>query len=243
MDKPRMWRVDLHAHTYRSKDSLTRPEQFVAAARRAKLDQIAVTDHNSLRGALEVASLAPDLVILGEEVMTTQGELLGYFLHEEVPAGLDPREAISLIRAQEGVVSVAHPFDRFRSGSWSEVDLLEILPWIDAVEGLNARCAFPGGNLRARRFAARHGLGQTAGSDSHHPVELGRAGVLIQPFGQARQFREHLQEARVFGRVSLPWVHLLSRYAAARNRAEPADRERHTGGGGHSRQEGIGRRG
>ncbi len=73
MERLRIWRVDLHAHCYRSKDSLTRPEQFVAAARRAKLDRIAVTDHNSLQGALELAHLAPDLVILGEEVMTSQG--------------------------------------------------------------------------------------------------------------------------------------------------------------------------
>jgi predicted metal-dependent phosphoesterase TrpH len=219
METPRLWRADLHAHTYRSKDSLTSAERFVAAARRAKLDRIAVTDHNTFQGALEASDLAPELIILGEEVMTTQGELLAYFLREEIPAGLHPRETISLIRDQNGIVSVAHPFDRFRSGSWSEADLLEILPWVDAVEGLNARCFFPGGNLRADRFAAQHHLGRTAGSDSHHPVEVGRAGLLIAPFDRADQFRDHLASARLFGSPSLPWVHLLSRFAALRKAA------------------------
>lgn len=223
MERRPVWRVDLHTHTYRSKDSLTRPEQFVAAARRARLDRVAVTDHNSLQGALELARLAPDLIIAGEEVMTSQGELLGFFLREEVPAGLPPRETIERIKAQEGVVSVAHPFDRFRSGSWRERDLLELLPWVDAIEGLNARCLFPGGNLRARRLACHYGLKQTAGSDGHHPLEVGQAGLRILPFGDAVQFRDNLQYAEVFGSASPPWVHFLSRYAALRHRAQPPE--------------------
>src|SRR5262245_25142036 len=113
----RMPTVELHSHTYASDDCLMRPADIIRTCARRGIDRLAVTDHNSRAGALEMQALAPGLVIVGEEVMTTQGELLGYFLRECVPAGLSPQETIARLRAQGAAISVSHPFDRLRHGA------------------------------------------------------------------------------------------------------------------------------
>jgi predicted metal-dependent phosphoesterase TrpH len=209
----KIWRVDLHSHTVYSKDGLTGIRSFLDAARRKGLDRIAVTDHNVLRGALEAAAMAPDLVIPGEEVFTTDGELLGYFIREEIPKGLPPEEAIARLRDQGAAISVSHPFDRLRHGAWKTDALLRILPLVDAVEGFNARCVFAEDNLRAESFARDHSLPVTAGSDGHTAFELGAAGLEIRPFQDAASFRAALRDARVFGRLLPWWVHFFSHYA------------------------------
>jgi predicted metal-dependent phosphoesterase TrpH len=214
----KLWRVDLHTHTVYSKDGLPGIRPFLDAARRAGLDRIAVTDHNVLRGALEAAALAPDLVIPGEEVFTTDGELLGYFVREEIPRGLPPQEAIARLRDQGAAISVSHPFDRLRHGAWKTDALLRILPLVDAVEGFNARCIFAEDNVRAASFAREHSLPITAGSDGHSTYELGASGLEIRPFQDAVTFRAALREARVFGHLLPWWVHFLSQYAKWKKR-------------------------
>ena len=208
-----IWRVDFHTHTIHSKDGLTGIRKFIDSARRAGLDRIAVTDHNTLRGAWEAASLAPDIVIPGEEIMTREGELLGYYVREEIPKGLTPEDAISRLREQGAVISVSHPFDRLRRGAWNAEALARIVPWIDAVEGFNARCMFAVDNRQAGDFARDHRLPVTAGSDAHAGLELGAAGLEISPFTDGATLRAALRSAKVFGRLSPWWVHFLSQYA------------------------------
>src|SRR5687768_598938 len=93
-------RVEFHCHTNASGDSLTDPRDLVKAARRKGLDRVVVTDHNSISGARSAQALDPDLVIVGEEIMTTRGEILAAFLTEEIPPGLTPRETIRRLRDQ-----------------------------------------------------------------------------------------------------------------------------------------------
>ncbi|MFN8375222.1 MAG: PHP domain-containing protein [Anaerolineae bacterium] len=104
-----LWNVDLHSHTKWSKDCLTEFEEIIKLAPKRGIDRIAITDHNTADGALAMQKLAPDLVIVGEEIMTTQGEILGYFLQESIPAGLTPLETIRRLRDQNAVISVSHP--------------------------------------------------------------------------------------------------------------------------------------
>ncbi|MGH2523747.1 MAG: PHP domain-containing protein, partial [Anaerolineales bacterium] len=138
-----MLTLELHAHTYASGDCLMRPADIGRACARKGIHRLAVTDHNTIRGALELQQLAPELVIVGEEIMTTQGELLAYFVSEAVPPDLSPTETIARLRAQGAAISVSHPFDRLRKGAWREADLVAIAPWVDAIEVFNARCIFP----------------------------------------------------------------------------------------------------
>ncbi len=104
-----MWKVDLHSHTIYSKDCLTRAADLITRARAVGLDKIAVTEHNRLDGALAAKKLAPDLVIVGEEIMTTHGEIIAYFVSEVVPRGLSPQETIRRLRDQGAVISIPHP--------------------------------------------------------------------------------------------------------------------------------------
>jgi hypothetical protein len=213
-----LWQIELHAHTWYSEDSLLRPRTLIEVARRRGLDKIAITDHNTLRGAREAYTLDPERVIIGEEIMTSRGELLAFFVQEEIPAGLSPQETIRRLREQGAVISVSHPFDRLRKGHWRLPDLLEILPLVDALEGFNARCLRASDNDQAQALAREHGLPITVGSDAHAALEIGRARLILPSFDSAGDFRRALAQARPQARLSPAWVHLLSRYAVWRKR-------------------------
>lgn len=209
-------RVELHCHTHHSPDSLLRPQKLLEIAAARRLDKVAVTDHNTIDGARAAAALAPDRIIIGEEIMTTEGELLGYFLTDSVPAGQAPLEAIDQLRAQGAVISVSHPFDSVRKGAWAPAALDRILPHVDAIEVYNARAFSNGPNREAAARARQAGLPGTAGSDAHAGIEVGRTVMRLAPFNDAPGFLAALENGTVEGRLSSPLVHFLSRYAVWR---------------------------
>ena len=209
-----MLRVEFHCHTLASKDSLTRPQDLVSTCRRKRIDRVVVTDHNSIEGALAAQALDPQRVIVGEEIMTTCGEILAAFVQEEIPAGLSPQETLRQLKSQGAFISVSHPFDELRAGGWLEKDLLDILPEVDAVEVYNSRCMFPRFNRRARAFAEEHDIAGTVGSDAHAAFELGRSVLLLEPFEGPQGLREVIRRGTPRVRWSPWWVHLTSRYAS-----------------------------
>lgn len=206
-------RIDFHTHTCISKDSLTTPEQLISAACRRGLDRVVVTDHNSIAGALVAQTLNPELVIVGEEIMTTRGEILAAFVTEEIPRGLSPEETIRCLRSQGAFISVSHPFDRWRSGAWKLEDLLDIVPLVDAIEVFNARCLWAEDNHRAEEFACQHNLPGTAGSDGHAAFEIGAAGLVAPNFTGPDELRKVVRDGKIQGRLSPFWVHFASSYA------------------------------
>ena len=209
-----MFLLEFHSHTLASKDSLLRPADLVAAARRKGIDRVVVTDHNLIAGALEAQRIAPDLVIVGEEIMTTRGEILAAYVTEEIPAGLSPLETIRRLRGQGAFISVSHPFDRLRKGCWELSDLQEILPLVDAVEVFNSRCMLKRFNAEAGEFARRNGIPGTVGSDAHAAFELGRSLLLVEPFEGPDELRAAIRRGVPQVRWSPPWFHLVSRYAS-----------------------------
>lgn len=213
-----IWRVDLHLHTHYSRDCAVSPRRLVEVARERGLSRIAVTDHNRIAGALEAHALAPDFVIVGEEIKTDSGELLAYFIREEIPAGLSPEETIRRIREQGGIVGVSHPLDQLRREAMGRDVLLRILPHVDCLEVFNARVVWPSDNARALAFAGEHGLPGAAGSDAHSVYEVGRAYVEVPPFGGPQEFLEALKQGRAVGRLSTPLVHLISTVNKLRRR-------------------------
>lgn len=207
-----MLTLEFHCHSIFSKDSLTTPLKLVQAARRKGIDRLVLTDHNTIRGAIEAKKIDPELVIIGEEIMTSQGEILAAFVCEEIPAKLQPREAIRRLRAQGAFISVSHPFDERRG--WKLEDLLEIAPLVDAIEVFNARCFSNSYNQLAAEFAREHHLLGTTGSDAHTLRELGRAvSVLEQDFHNAETLKSALQTAEVRTKLSSPLIHATSRFA------------------------------
>lgn len=215
-----MIKLEFHCHTHASKDSLARPVDLIAAARRKGIDRLVITDHNSIWGAREAQAIDPDLVIVGEEIMTTKGEILAAFVQEEIPARLSPQETIKLLKEQGAFISVSHPFDELREGGWKESDLLEILPLVDAIEVYNSRCMFPRFNRRARAFAERHNLAGTVGSDAHAAFEVGRSLLLLDQFTGADGLRNVIRGAKIRVRWSPWWFHLISRYASMKKKRQ-----------------------
>ena len=215
MSSERLLRADLHTHTYYSPDGITSPRRLVEECRRKGIDCVAVTDHNTIRGAPAVRELADFSVIVGEEIRTAGGEVIGLFLTEEVPRGLSPQETIERVKAQGGLVGIPHPYDRQR-GALRHEELSRLVGQIDFIEALNARIIFPDGNGKARQFAQERGLAMSAGSDAHSPWEVGQAYMEMREFDGPQDFLQALREGRPAGRLSSPLVHLLSRYALLR---------------------------
>jgi len=209
-----MLKVEFHCHTNASKDSLTHPRDLVDTCRRKGIDRVIITDHNTIKGAQAAHALDSQLVIVGEEIMTTQGEILAAFVREEIPKGLSPAETIQRLKDQGAFVSVSHPFDAWREGGWHEADLLEILPQVDAIEVYNSRCMLPGFNRAARQFAERHNIAGTVGSDAHAAFELGRSLMLLQAFEGPVELREVIRSGIPRVKWSPPWFRLTSRFAS-----------------------------
>jgi predicted metal-dependent phosphoesterase TrpH len=223
-------RCELHTHTLYSRDCVTPLESLLAASRRKGLDRLAVTDHNSIAGALRLQRMDAERIIIGEEIRTTRGELIAYFLTELVPPGLSPEEAIRAVRDQGGVVGVSHPLDGLRREAMGRSALLPLLGELDFIEVFNARCLLPTYNHRARALAAERKLLMTAGSDAHCNAELGRAVMLMPPFDSAASFLESLRRASILARPGPFWTHLASSYAKIARRLGWAPRPEPEGG-------------
>ena len=214
-----MLRADFHIHTCFSPDSELSPERLVAKCVDMGLDCIAVTDHNTIDGALAVRELAPFTVIVGEEVRSAQGEITGLFLHETVPSDLPPVETARRIKEQGGLVSLPHPFDRFRSHVIAAEALDDLVPYVDIVEAFNARNNLAADDRKAEELARRHGLLTSAVSDAHTAFELGRTYNEIPEFdGTGEDFKRALEQGRKVTRRTTPFIHVATSLTKAKKR-------------------------
>ena len=202
-------RLDVHIHSKYSYDSLSEPRDIVNAARAAGLRVIAVTDHDTIRGAVEAKKFETDdlRVIIGEEISTDRGDVIGLFLKEEIKER-DFAMAIEAVRRQGGIAVLAHPYKR-------TVAIAEdVIGRLDAVEAFNSRAESGGSsknNEKASDLARSRGLPELAGSDAHFLFEIGRAyGVVRSPGPDA--IKEAILSGRVStrGRTSSPFLDLLS---------------------------------
>jgi predicted metal-dependent phosphoesterase TrpH len=213
-----MLRADLHLHTNYSPDSLITPEALVSRCIKLGINCIAVTDHNVLEGAQAVQNIAPFRVVAAEEIKTSEGEVIGFFLKERIPPRLSPEETVQRIKEQGGLVGVPHPFDRLRREPLRQAALERVLSQVDIIEVFNARVTVGSDNARAVAFAAEHGLACSAGSDAHSLLEVGKACVEMDDFETPQEFLESLRNGKIDGRCSTPLVHVISTWTKLRRR-------------------------
>jgi predicted metal-dependent phosphoesterase TrpH len=193
-------RVDMHMHTMWSGDATTTPDELRAAVAESGLDVVCITDHGTVNGAVELASSLGCRVIVGEEVRTARGEIIGLFLSSRLPFGMKGPEAVRAIRDQGGLVYVPHPFDPMRHAlAEDELAALAADGSLDAIEVFNAKVSLPHLNRRALEFARAHGLAEGAGSDAHEPSALGAAYVEMPDFDGPASFLQSLRAGRVVG--------------------------------------------
>ena len=180
-------------HSRWSPDSSTQLETLAARCAEIGLTSVALTDHNTAEGALELARRYPELAIVGEEVRTTEGEIIGLFLRESIPARLTPEETIEEIRRQGGLTYVAHPLDRYRA-HFSAHRLVELAPGLDIFETYNP-WARMSDNQAAAQLCADLGKVPAAGSDAHSPAELGHSWMEMEAFDGPEDFLDKLRRA------------------------------------------------
>lgn len=112
-------RADLHVHTNHSHDGLSSIAEVLDAAEEARLSLIAITDHDQIEGARQAAELAKRRrigVIIGEEISTRGGHIIGLFLKQNIPASLSVEATITEIHTQGGIAIIAHPLYRLYIG-------------------------------------------------------------------------------------------------------------------------------
>ena len=209
----------MHTHCEHSPDSRTPVGAQAAAIRAAGLDVVCATDHDTIEGAFRLREIADGFrVIVGEEVSSRDGEIIGLFLERPVPPGLSGEETIARIRLQGGLVSIPHPFSRNRRRRVRRDALDRLWPLADCIEVFNAREAFAADNERAAAFARERGIAPAAGSDAHRAAELGRAYCEVDDFAGRDDFIAALRGGTVHGRLSGIAVHLFTRYDVLRKR-------------------------
>jgi predicted metal-dependent phosphoesterase TrpH len=210
-------KVDMHTHSEYSPDSRTLLSSQAAAIKAAGLHVVCATDHNTIEGALRLRELADGFrVIVGEEVSSRDGEIIGLFLDKAVPRGLSAEETIARIHDQGGLVSVPHPFSRNRRFHLRRSVLEKVWKDIDCIEVFNAREAFTQDNVRAAAFAREKGLPGAVGSDAHRASEIGRAWVEVEEFAGREDFIAALREGSVIGKLTGNYIHVLTRLDVVR---------------------------
>jgi predicted metal-dependent phosphoesterase TrpH len=218
--------VDLHNHTDHSPDSRIRQRDYERAHARGRFDIVAITDHNTIAGALELRERASFPVIVGQEIDTTDGELIGLYLEAAVPIGRSAVETAELIHAQGGLVYLQHPFyhlvrGRLRPEAREELRGRRLL---DIVEACNGGPWAAAGNARALQWARACDLPHAASSDAHEPAAIGSC-LSVVPDGHvdAASLPGLLRSATVIDRRS-PAPVAIARHFASRARSELAVR-------------------
>jgi len=198
-------------------DCKTTLEKIIQICQKKGINCIALSDHGSIEGALKMKNIAPFYVIVAEEVLTTEGEIMGMFLQERVPSGLSMEESIQRIKAQGGLLCAQHPYDRFRADALKAEVLERIVGQIDIVEVFNARNPLLRSSNQARVFADTHHLPCTAGSDAHAGYEIGNAYVELPDFKGRDDFLQALVRGKVYGhrtnlfsRLSNVWARITN---------------------------------
>jgi predicted metal-dependent phosphoesterase TrpH len=176
------------------------------------LSPIFLTDHDGIDGARSLVE-AGKAVIVGEEILTTEGELIGLFLKEQVPARLSPEEAIAAIKEQGGLVYLEHPYDTSRRNLREEA-IERIAGQIDIVEVFNGRSQLEI-NRRAEELRSTLGVAAGAGSDAHTLREIGSVYMEMEAFDGAHDFLAKLRSGKVVTR-GRPWRMAAQRLLVSR---------------------------
>ncbi len=203
---------ELHCHTRFSSCANLSFERIIKECERKDIKAIAITDHNVIESALEFAKVAPSWlrVIIGEEIDTEQGEVIGLFLKERIEPGKSLEYTFKQIKEQGGLTNVPHPFDTIRKKAINTDELVKHVDYLDMIEVFNSRNIFNFMNRRAIKFSSKHGLKAVCGSDAHTPYEIGKSILKIKPFTNASEFKDNLENIIILGSKSSPLVHLQS---------------------------------
>lgn len=162
-----MFRVDFHTHSEASLDGGIGPEQYAKILRDERLDVIAITDHNRIDFAVGMQkALGVEHIIVGEEISTTDGDIIGLYLTSKIDPGMTVEDTINAIKLQGGIVYIPHPFEKFRNGI-QEDKLQDIIDRVDIIEVINGRALSSKLRTKAYTMATKNQLASASSSDAH----------------------------------------------------------------------------
>ena len=186
-----MVKIDLHTHSTASPDGGISADQYEEAIIKGVVDMVAITDHNRIDFAKKLAKKFGDKIIVGEEILTTGGEIIGLYLEEKIPANLTPIDTIRLIKEQGGLVYIPHPLETFRNGLQINT-LEEILDFIDIVEIGNGRAVFQSKYAQILVWSNLNHLAGAASSDAHGKHGLGHTYTSVSELPTKNNIKELL---------------------------------------------------
>jgi predicted metal-dependent phosphoesterase TrpH len=193
-------------------------EQIIARCLEVGINCLGIADHNTIAGAKKMKEIAPFSIIVGEEILTLDGEVIGFFLSQEIPSKLSMKETVAQIKAQDGLVCIPHPYDRLRMSVFRDQVFDDIMNDVDIIEAFNARSLSAGSSTRARQLAQKYGKPASAGSDAHTLPEIGNAYVEMPDFNGKEEFLASLAKGKISGNKSNPTAHFISTWNRLKKR-------------------------
>ena len=193
-------------------------EHIISRCLEVGINCLGVADHNTIAGALKLKEMAPFSIIVGEEILTLDGEVIGFFLKQEIPSKLSVKDTIAQIKAQNGLVCIPHPYDRLRLSVFRDQVFDDIMQDVDIIEAFNARSLSPGSSARAWQLAQKYDKPASAGSDAHTLSEIGNAYVEMPEFNGKDEFLASLAQGKIFGNKSKPAAHFVSTWNRLKKR-------------------------
>jgi predicted metal-dependent phosphoesterase TrpH len=197
---------DIHTHTMYSgfseysflsfPDSITTPRTSIKVAEKLGLDILCITDHNTIKGAFVAKKYNKDLVVIGEEISSRDGEILGLFLQEQVNPGLSAEETIEQIHEQDGIAIAPHPYSAYCSCVGEKMNALRF----DGIEVFNS--LHRDGYSNALALEKCNGHAKLGGSDAHSSCMIGNGYTLYkgssqEDFRTAIKKRQTMQGGKV----------------------------------------------
>src|SRR5260221_3840613 len=187
------YKVDLHTHSIISYDGGITAQQYESLLTTGILDVVAITDHNETSFARTLKKHLGEKIIVGEEIMTKDGEIIGLFLEETIRPGSSAVETVTEIVLQGGLVYIPHPFETLRKGMQKD-SLVSIADKINILEVVNGRGKWRNKNKLADQFAKDFNLATSASSDSHCLMGIGRTFSTVDDLPNRKNLTEVLRK-------------------------------------------------
>lgn len=206
-------KLAFHVHSCYSLDSWSKPEDIVNFCRENNIEAIAICDHNEIKGAVEAQKISEGnpKVIIGEEIKTTSGEIIGLFLNKKIEKNLTLSDTINQIKRQGGLVCIPHPGETLRREAIKRNCIKDIILEVDIIEAYNARTIFPKDNCWAEEVAKLNSKPRIAGSDAHFIYKISSAINLIDDFKDSTEFLNTLKKGQFLISKSFVEDQLLSK--------------------------------
>lgn len=202
-----MIKLDLHTHSILSQDGAITQKQYTELLNASLLDVVAITDHNDIRFAQELQQQLGEKIIVGEEIRSKEGEVIGLFLTKRIAPYLSLKETVAAIHRQKGLVYIPHPFETLRLGVAKDL-LAQVIHEIDIIETFNARSLQRQKGKLAEHFAYSHHIVQTASSDAHCRYGLTTSYAILTEVPTAKTLVSLLSESTLVTKPAPLWTYL-----------------------------------